>query len=73
MMSCIQEKNLQNFYPPQSPQLDQMAQRAAGQVDRLCQQWHVNREIGQDIVKLALFDIILYIGEYLHGDYFGIS
>lgn len=71
MMSCVQEKSLQNFYPPNSPQLDQMAQRAASQVDQLCQTWHVNREIGQDIVKLALFDVILYIGEYLNGGYLG--
>lgn len=54
---------MQSFYPPNSPQLDQIAQRASQQVDQLCAQWRVNREIGQDIVKLALFDIVLYIDD----------
>ena len=63
LQSTIQEKNLSSFYPPNSPQLDQIAQRAAGQVDALCQKWRINREIGQDIVKLALYDVILYIDD----------
>lgn len=42
--------------------LDQIAQAAPAKVDQLCQQWRVPREVGQDIVKLALFDIILFIG-----------
>ncbi len=50
------------MYPEDSPFLDQVAQRATGQVNQFCAEWNVNREIGQDVVKLALFDIILYIG-----------
>ena len=38
------------------------ANKAAAEVDQLCQKWRLPREIGQDIVKLALYDIILYIG-----------
>ena len=34
--------------------IDQIANRASAQVDRLCQQWRINKEIGNDIVKLAL-------------------
>ena len=63
LQATIQEKGLQAFYPPGSPQLDQIAQAASQKVDTLCQQWRVSREIGQDIVKLALFDIILYIDD----------
>lgn len=63
MQTTIQEKNLQGFYPPGSPQIEQIAQRASGQVDQLCAQWRINPEIGQDIVKLALFDVILYIDD----------
>ena len=33
------------------------------QVDRLCQQWRINKEIGNDIVKLALYDVVLYIDD----------
>ena len=63
LQAAIQEKGLQAFYPPGSPQLDQIAQVASQKVDTLCQHWRVNREIGRDIVKLALFDIILYIDD----------
>lgn len=62
-MSCIQEKGLQPFYPPNSPQLDQIASRASSQVQQLAAQWRVNPEIAQDIVKLALYDIILYVDD----------
>ncbi|KAK5938400.1 hypothetical protein PMZ80_009370 [Knufia obscura] len=63
LMSAIQEKGLQNFYPPNSPQLDQIANRASSQVQILAQQWRVNPEIAQDIVKLALYDIMLYVDD----------
>ena len=43
--------------------LDQIAATVTNQVDRLCSTWRVPKEVGQDIVKLALFDIILYIGK----------
>jgi hypothetical protein len=61
--SVISEKGLQSFYPPNDPRLDQYAAKASGQVDQLCVRWQVPLEVGQDIAKLALFDIILYIGE----------
>ncbi|KAK4994754.1 hypothetical protein LTR28_000758, partial [Elasticomyces elasticus] len=41
----------------------QIAQRAFAQVDRLCQTWRIQKEIGNDIVKLALYDIVLYIDD----------
>lgn len=63
MQDTIQEKNLMGFYPPGSPQIDQIAQRAAQQVNQLCTQWRIPAEVGQDIVKLALFDTILYIDD----------
>jgi len=62
-MGCIQENGLQNFYPPNSPQLDQIANRASSQVNTLSQQWKINPEIGQDIVKLALYDVVLYVDD----------
>lgn len=61
-MQHIQERRLQNFYPPNSPVLDQLANRAASQVGQLCSQWRISQEIGNDIVQLGLYDIILYIG-----------
>ncbi|ODH40669.1 hypothetical protein ACO22_01563 [Paracoccidioides brasiliensis] len=63
LLSTVQEKNLQAMYPPNSPALDQIASRITNQVDQLCATWRVPREVGQDIIKLALFDIILYIDD----------
>lgn len=53
------------MYPPNDPRLDMYANKAISQVDQLCAKWRVPREVGQDIVKLALYDIILYIGTIL--------
>lgn len=53
------------MYPnPQT--LDQICQMAPAKIDQLCQAWKVPREVGQDIVKLALFDIIIYVGMTSH-------
>ncbi|KAJ9637885.1 hypothetical protein H2201_006739 [Coniosporium apollinis] len=61
--ACINENQLRGFYPPGSPVIDQIANRAAGQVGQLCQRWRIPMEIGSDIVKLGLFDIWLYIDD----------
>ncbi|KAL8680380.1 MAG: hypothetical protein Q9186_003409 [Xanthomendoza sp. 1 TL-2023] len=61
LLATIQQKSLQNMIPPNHPILDKYAQRAAIQVDQLSAQWNLPREMGQDLVKLALFDIILYV------------
>jgi hypothetical protein len=63
LQATIQQKGLQAFYPPGAPQLDQIAQVAAQKVDALCQRWRVTPEHGRDVIKLALFDIILYIDD----------
>ncbi|KAH7083893.1 transcription factor RfeF [Paraphoma chrysanthemicola] len=63
LQACIQEKGLQNFYPPNSPILDQIAQQAPSKVNQVIQRWRVAKEIANDIVKLALYDIVLYIDD----------
>ncbi|KAI9837240.1 MAG: hypothetical protein M1819_000314 [Sarea resinae] len=63
LQSVVAEKNLQAMYPPNSPILDQIAGKVTTQVDQLCAAWRVPREVGQDIVQLSLFDIILYIDD----------
>ncbi|KAL9629548.1 MAG: hypothetical protein Q9204_005210, partial [Flavoplaca sp. TL-2023a] len=62
LQATIQQKSLQNMYPPNHPALDRYAQRAAGsQIKQLCDRYDIDFEIGRDLVKLALFDIIIYI------------
>ncbi|KAF2011269.1 hypothetical protein BU24DRAFT_354661, partial [Aaosphaeria arxii CBS 175.79] len=63
LISCIQEKQLQNFYPPNSPIIDQIAQKAPSLINQVIQRWRVAKEIANDVVKLALYDIVLYIDD----------
>lgn len=52
--------------PPNDPRLDRIAARGAAQVNELCRRWKVPLEVGRDVVKLALFDIIIYIGKRIY-------
>jgi hypothetical protein len=62
LQATINEKHVQSMF--NNPQiLNQICQAAPGKVDQLCSAWRVPREVGQDIVKLALFDIILYVDD----------
>ncbi|KAJ4362342.1 hypothetical protein N0V83_010435 [Neocucurbitaria cava] len=63
LQACVQEKGLQNFYPPNSPILEQIAQQAPGKINQIIQRWRVAKEIANDVVKLALYDIVLYIDD----------
>ena len=49
--------------PLNDPRLDRIAALAPAKVDQLCSQWQIPMEVGRDLVKLALFDIVLYIGK----------
>lgn len=62
----MQEKGLHRFYGPGTPgaqRLPGIAQRAAQAVDRLCQAWRIQKEIANDIVRLALYDVIIYVDD----------
>ncbi|KAL9088480.1 MAG: hypothetical protein Q9165_006204 [Trypethelium subeluteriae] len=59
----IQEKGLQRLYPQGSPAIDQIAQKASYQVDQLCAAWRLPKEIGNDVVSLGLYDVIIYIDD----------
>ncbi|KAH6642290.1 hypothetical protein C7974DRAFT_98861 [Boeremia exigua] len=63
LQDCINEKGLQTFYPQGSPVVDQIAQQAAGKINQIIQRWRIQKEIANDIVKLALYDIVLYIDD----------
>ena len=54
---------MQSFYPSGTPKLDQIANKATQQVAILAAQWRISTEIASDIVKLALYDVILYIDD----------
>lgn len=52
-----------NFYKPDDQRIPQIAARAAQQVDRLCQAWRIQKEIANDIVRLGLYDVVIYIDD----------
>lgn len=54
---------MQNFYPPGSPVIDQIANRAPALINQVIQRWRIQKEVANDVVKLALYDIVLYIDD----------
>jgi hypothetical protein len=58
----VQENRLQSFYPPNSPALDAIANKAAQQLPALAQRWRITMEIANDLAKLGLYDVVLFIG-----------
>lgn len=51
-----------------SPQMVEMiASRAAAKVAQISQQWRLPQEVGRDLARLGLYDIILYIGEIFNS------
>lgn len=64
---CVREKNLSSFYPPGSNATAQIAQVIAqsGVLAQLSSEWRLQGEMATDLVKLALFDVILYVDEYV--------
>ena len=59
LQQTIQEKNIHSIFA--DPQiLDQICSVAPQKVQQLITQWRIEPEIAQDIVKLSLFDIIVF-------------
>ncbi|KAL5405131.1 hypothetical protein PMIN06_004834 [Paraphaeosphaeria minitans] len=63
LQACIQEKNLGSFYPPGSQIIEQIAQKAPQLISQVISRWKLPKEIANDVVKLALYDIWLYIDD----------
>jgi hypothetical protein len=63
LLRAIQEKGLQAFYQPNSPVLDQVAQRGAQHIDRLAMEWKLEHEEASGLVRLGLYDIVLLMDD----------
>ena len=46
------------------PRLDRYAAVAPAKIQQYCSRFRIPLEVGRDLVKLALFDIFLYLGKY---------
>lgn len=59
LQQTIQEKNIGSLFANPAI-LDQICAQAPGKVQQLSNSWKIEPEIAQDIVKLSLFDIIVF-------------
>ena len=61
----MEENHLQQFYPPQK--ISTIAKRIANcgkdPVGTLCRQWNIPLEIGFDLIKLALYDVVFLLDD----------
>ncbi|KAI5453906.1 hypothetical protein NCC49_004901 [Naganishia albida] len=59
LSQTVQDQRLQAFYPPQA--LEQIAARVAqtGALDRIAAEWRLPKEVALDLVKIALFDVVI--------------
>lgn len=57
------QQKLQAFYPPGS--LDMIAAKVAssGALDKIAQEWRMPTELATDLVKLSLYDVVLYVDD----------
>ncbi|KAE8392011.1 hypothetical protein BDV23DRAFT_181896 [Aspergillus alliaceus] len=65
LIGTIQEKNLQNFYPPEklNAVVQSLANDAPAKINKIVHEWAVPSEVATDIIKLSLFDVILYVDD----------
>jgi hypothetical protein len=64
LIGTIQEKQLQAFYP--SDKLDQVVRNledAPDKIQQLMKEWNVSQEVAMDVIKLSLFDTVIYVDD----------
>lgn len=61
LQQAVQEKHLESF--PIARELDRIASTAPMIVNQYCQQFNIPKEIASDLVRLALYDIIIFIDD----------
>lgn len=63
LQQCVQEQKIGAFFQPQ--QLQAIAQQVAqsGSLSRIAAEWKLPMEVASDLVKLSLFDTVLYLDD----------
>ncbi|WVW87134.1 hypothetical protein I302_109191 [Kwoniella bestiolae CBS 10118] len=63
LSQCVRDQHLEAFYPPQA--LDPIAQRVvqSGALQQLASNWKLPVELASDLVKIALFDVVVLIDD----------
>ncbi|KAL1980260.1 hypothetical protein VTN96DRAFT_4404 [Rasamsonia emersonii] len=64
LIGTIQEKQLQNMYPPDKlERVVRNLEDAPDKIQKLMKEWNVPQEIAMDVIKLSLFDIVIYVDD----------
>ncbi|RAL16095.1 putative transcription factor RfeF [Aspergillus homomorphus CBS 101889] len=65
LIATIQEKRLQSFYPPErlNALIQALSNEAPMKVNKLTHELNIPTEVAMDIMKLSLFDVILYVDD----------
>jgi len=63
LQRAIQEKGLERIIPPNAPMIDDIARKASFKVADICNQWRIPQEVGRDLARLGLYDVILFIDD----------
>lgn len=58
LTKAVQENRLQAFYSPQ--RIQQIAASIGSKIEYVSQNWHIPMEIANDLVRLALYDIVIF-------------
>uniref|UniRef100_A0A060T330 ARAD1A06182p n=1 Tax=Blastobotrys adeninivorans TaxID=409370 RepID=A0A060T330_BLAAD len=61
LQRAVQENGIQGFYPPQ--RLQQIAGTVGPLVDQCVQAWKIPHEIAVDLIRLALYDIVIFVDD----------
>ncbi|EED14973.1 transcription factor RfeF, putative [Talaromyces stipitatus ATCC 10500] len=64
LIATIQERQLQPFYPPDKLEhVVRGLESAPDRIQQLMREWNVGQEVAMDVVKLALFDTVIYVDD----------
>lgn len=57
------QQNIQAFYPPGSLDIIAAQVASSGALDKIANEWRMPKEIATDLVKISLFDVVLYVDD----------
>uniref|UniRef100_A0A093VAR1 Protein transport protein sec24 n=1 Tax=Talaromyces marneffei PM1 TaxID=1077442 RepID=A0A093VAR1_TALMA len=64
LIATIQERQLQSFYPPDKLEnVVRGLENAPDRIQQLMREWNVGQEVAMDVIKLSLFDTVLYVDD----------
>ncbi|GFZ51966.1 hypothetical protein JCM24511_09736 [Saitozyma sp. JCM 24511] len=63
LQQCVVDQNIQAFYPPGSLDIIAATVASSGALEKIATEWRMPMELASDLVKIALFDVILYVDD----------